>query len=200
MPDVDLECLHAPDYTFDRGLSGALRALELPIDLFGHQLHPPAVGRNRQVGDFRIERRPLVHQLPELQLGVRIVQQRPMTPMARALHLLGDGGLEVDDGTPIGQQAPILGEDDRAAAGRDYDAVERGQPLDRLPLPLPEPGLAFLFENEGDIDSGPRLDVRIAIVEGESQQARQMAPDGLLSGAHGADEENVGLGEHGRGS
>src|SRR5262249_3727169 len=68
-----------------------------------------------------------------------------------------------------------------------------------LTLALAESGLALFFEDERDINPGAPLDLGVAVVEGHPKQARQKPPDGGLAGAHGADEEQVWLAEHGRG-
>ena len=95
--------------------------------------------------------------------------------MARALELLADGGLEIDHGAALGEHAPVIGLDDRAAAGGDHDASQAREPLDGLLFAQPEARLALFLENEGDVDAGAGLDIGVAVVEGESQQAREMA-------------------------
>ena len=59
-------------------------------------------------------------------------------------------------------------------------------------------GLAFLLENERDVDAGFGLDVRVAVMEGETQQTREMPPDGRLARTHRSDQKDVALGEHDR--
>ena len=64
-------------------------------------------------------------------------------------------------------------------------------------LALAEARLALLLEDERNVDPGTPLDLRVAVMEGQPQSARQMAADGRLAGAHGADEKYTGLVEHG---
>ena len=139
-----------------------------------------------------------MHQLDQLLLRVRVIEQGPVAPVARPLELLADRGLEVDHGAAFGEHAPIVDVDHRAAARGDHHAVKTREALDRLLFAQPEPRLALFLEDEGDVDARSGLDVRVAVVEGESQQAREMAAHGGLAGAHGADQEDVGLGQHGR--
>src|SRR2546429_1797669 len=83
-----------------------------------------------------------------------------------------------------------------AAPGGEHDARERRERVDGLALALPESGLALLLEDEGDVDPSAALDLGVAVVEGKAQRAGQVAPDGSLARAHGADEEYAGLAEH----
>ena len=60
------------------------------VNLFGHELHAPAVRGNREIGYFGVQEGPALHQLLKLSLGICVVQQGPMARMARALQLLVD--------------------------------------------------------------------------------------------------------------
>src|ERR1700722_10970891 len=133
----------------------------------------------------------------EPSFGVGIVQQGPMPPMARALELLIDRGREIHHDAAPGEQPAIVLLDHCAAPGREHDGLQARQALYGFLLPAPEARLSLLLEYERDIHAGSCLDVGIAVVKGESQHAREMAAHGGLSGAHGADEEDVALEEHG---
>ena len=86
--------------------------------------------------------------------------------------------------------------DHGAAAGGDHHALEPGQAVDGFPLPHPEALLPLLLENEGDVDARLRLDIRVAVVKGEPEQAREVAADRGFARPHGSDQEDVALGEH----
>ncbi len=138
----------------------------------------------------------MLHQPGERALRIDIVEQRTMARMTGAGDLLVQGGLQIHHRAAFGQQAPVLRIEHRAAAGREHDPVEQRQPLDRLLFAGTESGLAFLFEDERDVDAGPVLDVGIAVMERKVQQPRELAPDGALSRAHRTDQIDVLLGNH----
>src|SRR4029077_20049933 len=77
-----------------------------------------------------------------------------------------------------------------------HDALECRECLDRFALALAKARLAFLLEDEWDVDPGPPLDFAVAVVEGQMQRACEMAPDGGLARAHGADEKHAALADH----
>src|SRR5271166_914548 len=59
--------------------------------------------------------------------------------------------------------------------------------------------IAFIFEKEeGDVDAGFRLDICVAIVKAQPEQARELATDGRLARAHGSDEKDIALRDHDR--
>ena len=69
--------------------------------------------------------------------------------------------------------------------------LQSRQTFDGFLFTDPKARFALLLENERDIHAGPGLDVRIAVVKGEAQQARQVPSHGGLARTHGTDEEDV---------
>ena len=121
-----------------------------------------------------------------------------MAPVAGSLELLLNRGLQVNHRAALGEHAPVVGIDHGAAAGGQDDAIHARQAFDRFPFAQPKSRLALLVEDIRDIDPGSGLDISIAVVKGESQEARQMPADGGLARTHGTDEKDIGFGEHGR--
>src|ERR1700674_667400 len=133
----------------------------------------------------------------ESSLRVRgVVQQGPMPRMTCALELLIDRGREVHHRSALGERAAVVLLDYRAAPGGEHDRLQARQAFDGFPFADPETGLALFLENECDIDAGPRLDIRVTVVESEVQHAREMPPHGGLARSHGADEKDIALAEH----
>ena len=60
-----------------------------------------------------------------------------------------------------------------------------------------KPRFALFFEDVADVDAGAFLDLGVAIEELLAEQGREPPPDGGLAGAHGPDEIDVTLAEHG---
>ena len=60
-----------------------------------------------------------------------------------------------------------------------------------------KPRFALFLEDVADVDAGALLDLGVAIEELLAEQGREPPPDGGLSGAHGPDEIDVTLAEHG---
>src|SRR5580698_10593646 len=192
MPDIYVDGLHGVDYTSLRYPCPP----KLVVNLFRHELHAPAVGGNCQISNFRVQHRPPLHEFVKPFFRIRVVQQRPVPAMPGALELLIDGGREIHHHAPLREHTAIVLLDHRAAAGGKHDGRQARETFYGFLLTRPEPGLALLLEDERDIHARLCLDVRVAIVKGESQHARQMPPHGGLAGAHGPDEEDVALGEH----
>src|SRR6202795_3900448 len=133
----------------------------------------------------------------EFSLWVRgVVQQRPMPRMTRALELLIDRGREVHHRTALGERTAVVLLDYRAAPGGEHDRLQARQGIDGFPFSDPKARPRFFSENECDIDAGPRLDIRVAVVKSEVKHAREMPPHGGLARSHGADEKDIALAEH----
>src|SRR5256714_15386649 len=115
--------------------------------------------------------------------------------MAHPLRLLRHRGLQVHHAAALGEAAAVLRQQYRAAPGSEHDARQQRERLDRLALALAEAGLAFLLEDERDVDPGAPPDLRIAAVEGQSESASQVAPHGRLGRAPRASAEYPGLAE-----
>ena len=164
------------------------------MNLFRHELHPPSIRRNGDIGYLGVKNGPALHQLMELSLRVGAVQQGPVPPMPGTLELLIDRGRKVHNHTALREHPAVVLFDHGAAPGRQHDRVQARQAFDGLLFADPEAGLALLLENERDIHAGPGLDVGVAVVKGKAQHAREMAPHGGLTRAHGADEKDVSLG------
>src|SRR5690606_23381773 len=112
-------------------------------------------------------------------------------------QLIVDRGLQVDDRAGA-REAPAGGRiEHRAPAGRDDDASVGRQLGEALALALAEAGLAFLLEDERDVDPGAPLDLRVAVVEAASEGLRELAADGGLAGAHRPDQVEVVAGIQG---
>ena len=195
MPDIYLEGLHLPSIrSLARERPGCLHSVcsaQLTVNFFRHQLHPAAVRRHRNLCDFGIQRRSAQHQFPKLFLGIGTVQQGTMACVPGPLQLLIDRRLQIDHDPPFGQHTTVIPVDHRTAAGGEDDRRELRQPLDGLPLAEPKTRLAFLFEYERDVDTGLGLDIGIAVVKGQPEQAGQVPADGRLAGTHRTDEEDV---------
>jgi len=116
--------------------------------------------------------------------------------MARALDLLIDGGGQVDHGAAFRERAPVRRVDHGAAAGRQYDGRQLGQPVDRFSLADPKPGFTFFFENERNVHAGFCLDVRVAVMKSVVKQPREMPSDRRLARSHRSDQKDVALGQH----
>src|ERR1700743_921316 len=161
----------------------------------------PGIGcskRRRHSGDLRIQCRPALHGFFELLFWIRVVQERPVARVARSFDLLVDRGDQVDHGAPLCQGRAVYGIDHGAAARGEHDRLETREPFDGLPLAQPKAALAFLFENESDVDAGFCLDVRVAVMKGVMKQARQVPAYRRLARAHWTNEKNVALGKHSR--
>src|SRR3984885_10524832 len=77
------------------------RPLKLAMNLLGDPLDAGAVRGNRDIGDFRVQQGTVAHELHQLLLGVRVVEERTVAPVARALELLAGGGLQIDAGARL---------------------------------------------------------------------------------------------------
>src|SRR5215831_6003805 len=164
--------------------------------LLGHAVDAPAVGRDHDVGDFAVQRRACIHEVRKSCRGIAAREQRTLPAIADALGLLCHGSLQIDDAAALTQQAAVLRQQHRTAAGCQHDALEGRKRLDRLALALAEARFALLVEDEGDVDTRAPLDLGIAVVKGQTQRAGKVAADGRLARAHRADEKYAGLAEH----
>ncbi len=93
---------------------------------------------------------------------------------AGALELLLDGGVQVDDEAARSRAArgsPAV--EHRAAAGGQHDAGGRVRSAITSRSRLRKPLLAFLLEDEGDVDAGARLDLVVAVDELHAERAGQ---------------------------
>ena len=120
-----------------------------------------------------------------------IIEQRPIPALARARELLINRRIQVDHEAARTQVIPVLRFDDGPAAGRKNDTVFLRQLIDDSCLAFAKPFLAFLFEDEGDVDAGARLYLVVAVHEVEMQQSRELSADGRFACAHRADKKDV---------
>ena len=63
--------------------------------------------------------------------------------------------------------------------------------VDDFRLALAKARFAFAFENVGDVDAGPGLDLVVAVDERQAEPPRQLPAHGALAGPHRAHEEDV---------
>ena len=86
--------------------------------------------------------------------------------------------------------AVLLAHHGTAARGQ-HDAIPLRQGVDRRNLAIAKTGLAFLLEDERNVDAGARLDLVIAIDELHAQGARQLPANGRLAGSHRTNKKYV---------
>ena len=125
--------------------------------------------------------------------GSTSCSKRAIAPLAHALGLLLERGLEIDDETPLAQRGAVLRQQDRAAAGGEHDGTLARHVFDDFAFALAKPVLAFAGKDVRDVDAGARLDFRIAVAKWRAQQSREMFAHGRLAGAHRADQKHVCL-------
>ena len=99
--------------------------------------------------------------------------------------------MQVDHETTGPQVITIRRVDNSATTGCEHDTFPSRQVVDDFRFAFSEASLAFLLENERDIDAGPRLDLLVAIDEVQVQEPCELPPDGRFAGAHGAHQEDV---------
>ncbi len=108
-----------------------------------------------------------------------------------ALELLVDGGVEEHDHAARGQPFPVLGQQDRAATGRQHDAITPGQLIDHVAFANPESGLTLALENVGDVDAGARLDLAVAVRERQAKPLCELPADRGLARTHRPDQKDA---------
>ena len=140
-----------------------------------------------------------LHELGQAHGRIGGEQQRTVAAAARALNLLLHGSLEVDRRATHAERGAVLGEEHGAAARGEHDARPARQVLDDLLLARPKARLAFLFEDEVDVDTGAAFDLDIAVDERPVTEPRERPADGRLAGAHRPYEEDAALSGEGRG-
>src|SRR5690606_32347055 len=66
-----------------------------------------------------------------------------------------------------------------------------GELGEAVPLSLAETLLAFLLEDERDVDAGAPLDLGVAVEKAQTERLRELAADGRLARAHRADQVDI---------
>jgi len=177
-------------------LTAHLGSVEFPENVFRDGANPAVVGQNGNVRDLGVQGRLDLHE--GLQPGGRvyIAEQWPGPTLPDARDLLRHRGFQVHDATAFGQDAAVLGQEDRASAGGHDDPFHGGQDLEGFVLALTKTGFALFLEDVGDIDAGAALDLEVTVIKGTAQHPGELFSDGAFAGSHGSDEEEVGFGEH----
>src|SRR5580692_9275260 len=126
-------------------LACAAAGRQLAQNVLRHCIDPLAVRLYHDIGNLAVQGCADFHQLAEPAVGfVAVSEQRPCASMADALSLLGHRSLQIDDAAARCEPAAVLRHQYRAAPGRQNDALECRERLDRLALTLTKSRLALL--------------------------------------------------------
>ena len=128
--------------------------------------------------------------------AVATLQQRTVIGTLGTCELMVDARMQIDHEAARREQFARFHIDHRATAGGEHKIGTQCEIGDRGVLALAETGLAFLLENERDVDAGARLDFVIAVDEVHATGFGKPAADRGLAGAHRADEVDVAFGAH----
>ena len=123
--------------------------------------------------------------------GSAIIQQRPVRAAAGPGELLFHRGSKIHDVSASAQALATARVENCATAGREHQPVGQRQVVDDFRLALPEPRFALAFEDVGDVDAGPGLDLVVAVDERQAEPTRQLPGHGALAGPHRPYEEHV---------
>ena len=154
---------------------------QLPEDARDDPSDSAAVSAHGEVRHTLVERCALAHQRGESYRRIlRPGEQRPIRAAPDPPGLLRHRRLQVHHGAVAAQRLSVFRQQYGAAARRQNDAVPRDEIGDDLPLTGAEPGLAFLVENQRNVDTGALLDLGIRIDERQTERRASCLPTAVL--------------------
>jgi hypothetical protein len=116
------------------------------------------------------------------------LQQRAHAVVAQAMPQFAGSCLQVNDEAACTHELAVLCHRDRAAAGRQHDALAARQFVDEMRLAPAETVLAFEFENRRHRHATARFELPVGIDEDAAQQGGDAPTHGRFAATHHADQ------------